>query len=230
MDFDALLAEHDEDLVEVAHATRALVRSVAPDAQEEVQPAWGGYLLFKTGAVTVCYVSAHRRHVSLGFSQGVTLPDPQGILEGAGKNARHVKLRNLRDLERPAVRALLEAAWSEQPTSRAVEESLARVRALCLAFPQTSETLSHGHPTFWAGSRTFAIFGLYSRSVAFKAGLDLHEALEGDPRVTPTPYLHRSGWLSLALHEETDWAEVRTLLEHSYRQVAPARLRALLDG
>ena len=43
-------------------------------------------------------------------------------------------------------------------------------------------------------------------------------ALEGDPRITPTPYMARNGWLSLRLDEHTDWDEARDLLRHSYRE------------
>lgn len=226
----ALLAEVDEPVRDLAHRARALVRSVAPQAREEVYPGWGGYLLFKVGDVTVGWVSAHRRHVSLGFSQGAELPDPGRILEGKGKNQRHVKLKSPSDLERPALRALVEAAWAAQPEPAALAGYLERVRQICLALPETRETVAHGHPTFWAGKKTFAVFGLYSPSVAFKAGMDLHEALEGDPRIFPTPYMAHNGWLSLRLDGTTDWDEARDLLEHSYRQVATAKLRAALDA
>lgn len=37
---------------------------------------------------------------------------------------------------------------------------LARVRALCLALPETSEKESHGRPTFVAGFRVFARYGV----------------------------------------------------------------------
>lgn len=222
MDFEDLLEDRDPDLADLARAARALVQAVVPHARQAVQQGWGGALLFQIGMVTVCSVSAHRQHVSLHFSQGATLPDPQGLLEGTGRHARHLKLRTRADLERPGVRALVEAAWRGQPPDSAVQDALERVRALCLSFPGTSETLTHGHPTFWAGRRTFALFGLGSPSVAFKAGLGLHAQLEGDPRVTPTPYLFRRGWLSLALGEATDWDEVRSLLEQAWLGVRPA--------
>jgi hypothetical protein len=48
--------------------------------------------------------------VNIGFWDGVSLPDPEGLLEGTGKRARHVKIRSLPDLERPAVRVLIKSA------------------------------------------------------------------------------------------------------------------------
>lgn len=218
MTFDELLADVDEELQEVAHAARLLVRGIAPRAEERVEPSWGGYLLFQSGGVTVCFLSAHQRHVSLGFSQGTSLPDPEGLLQGSGKNQRHVKLRALEDV--PRVRGLVEAAWAGQPDPAVVSAALERVREICLGLPGTSEKSSHGHPTFFAGRKSFAVFGLYSASVAFKAGLEQ----AGDPRFFPTPYMAHQGWLSLRVDGGTDWDEVRGLLEDSYRRVAPRRL------
>jgi hypothetical protein len=55
-------------------------------------------------------VAPHARHVTMGFAGGAGLPDPEGLLEGAGKVHRHYKLRTLADLERPELRALMTAA------------------------------------------------------------------------------------------------------------------------
>lgn len=51
-----------------------------------------------------------KQHVISGIGGGAQLDDPEGLLEGSGKGARHIKLRSLADVERPAVRALIEAA------------------------------------------------------------------------------------------------------------------------
>jgi len=58
----------------------------------------------------VCVVTAWRQHVTLGFSRGVDLVDPAGILQGGGKAMRHVRLESLEDLGRPEIRALLRQA------------------------------------------------------------------------------------------------------------------------
>lgn len=44
--------------------------------------------------------------------QGAHLPDPAGLLEGTGKNMRHVKIRSAEQFaeRRAALRALIEAA------------------------------------------------------------------------------------------------------------------------
>jgi hypothetical protein len=43
-------------------------------------------------------------------ARGAELPDPAGLLAGTGKRARHVKLRQMEDVEDPALRDLLDAA------------------------------------------------------------------------------------------------------------------------
>jgi hypothetical protein len=39
------------------------------------------------------YVNAFKAHANVGFFRGAMLADPAGLLEGAGKRMRHVKLR-----------------------------------------------------------------------------------------------------------------------------------------
>jgi hypothetical protein len=48
--------------------------------------------------------------VTCGFHFGTSLNDPEGLLEGSGKNLRHVKLRSVEDLERKGFRELVVVA------------------------------------------------------------------------------------------------------------------------
>ncbi len=43
----------------------------------------------------------------LDFCAGQSLKDPAGLLEGTGKNLRHVKLRTVEDLKRPELKKLI---------------------------------------------------------------------------------------------------------------------------
>jgi len=60
-------------------------------------------------------LSCNTRWLTLNFFIGAHLPDPDGILEGTGKNLRHVKLRTAEELEQrtDAIRALLLASPRE---------------------------------------------------------------------------------------------------------------------
>lgn len=74
--------------------------------------------LMHDGQPTVCvqdapfaYVDAFRAHVNVGFFHGVALTDPAGLLEGAGKHMRHVKLRPDRPVDVASLEALIAAAY-----------------------------------------------------------------------------------------------------------------------
>ena len=60
------------------------------------------------------YIMPMRGYVNLGFYQGALLADPKRLLEGTGKGLRHVKIRSLAEVGRPAVRALVAAALARR--------------------------------------------------------------------------------------------------------------------
>ncbi len=76
--------------------------------------------LIHDGRPTACvagaafaYVDAFSVHASLGFFDGAALDDPAGLLEGAGKRMRHVKLRWGAAIDAPAVQMLIDAAYRD---------------------------------------------------------------------------------------------------------------------
>jgi hypothetical protein len=66
----------------------------------------------------ICMIGVYRRHVNLQFTQGAELEDPLGVLQGAGKRMRHMKMKNLSDLSKPEVRAFLRQARSHAGLAR----------------------------------------------------------------------------------------------------------------
>lgn len=73
----------------------------------------------------VCSIAGYPRWVSLFLTNGPTLPDPEGLLEGEGGSVRHVKLIGDR-MNSPAVAALIDAAAASvaQPIDPASEGRL----------------------------------------------------------------------------------------------------------
>jgi hypothetical protein len=53
------------------------------------------------------YIGVQKSHLNLGFYYGTSLRDPAGLLEGTGKNLRHVKVHDITEAKNPAIRALL---------------------------------------------------------------------------------------------------------------------------
>jgi hypothetical protein len=58
----------------------------------------------------ICLIVVYKDHVNLMFPRGADLKDPQGLLAGAGKAMRHIKMFTADDIDRPAVRALIRQA------------------------------------------------------------------------------------------------------------------------
>lgn len=68
-------------------------------------------------------------------------------------------------------------------------------------------------------------------ALIIKPDPDERPALVGDPRFFAPPYFGPGGWLALDLATpDVDWAEVRELLDSSYRQVALVRMVRALDA
>ncbi|MGE3301679.1 MAG: DUF1801 domain-containing protein [Hyphomonadaceae bacterium] len=65
------------------------------------------------GDAPFAYVNAFTAHANVGFYFGAVLPDPAGLLEGAGKRMRHVKLRPGVTLNEGALQALIAAAYAD---------------------------------------------------------------------------------------------------------------------
>lgn len=109
---------------------------------------------------------------------------------------------------------------------------LTPLRDICLALPEASETINFGSPWFRAGAKVFAIFSLHGGipCVSFRAVPMERGALLEDARITPTPYMHHNGWLTLRLDAGVDWDEVEELVVDSYRLQALRRMVRALDG
>jgi hypothetical protein len=109
---EQFLAPYSLEIRDLAWKVRALVLDVFPEGIEQFDaPAkLIGYGFDRTYKGLVCGITLHKAHVNLMFAQGAELPDPAGLLTGTGKRARHVKVQQPGDVDRPGVRALLEAA------------------------------------------------------------------------------------------------------------------------
>jgi predicted DNA-binding protein (MmcQ/YjbR family) len=105
-----------------------------------------------------------------------------------------------------------------------------KLRALCLAFPETTETSSWGHPNFRAGTRIFSAFEIIKGrpSIAFRLeATDINRLLR-TRNFFATPY-GQGRWASLWVDGRVDWPLVARLLDRSYRIVANKRRIAVLD-
>ena len=109
---------------------------------------------------------------------------------------------------------------------------LDHVRAICLALPETKETLTWEQPHFRVGEKIFAGCGEEKGRavIGFKLEMDHADAIIQDPRFWRAPYVGHKGWVSMDASGVDDWDEVRPLVLESYRLIAPKRTVAKLDG
>jgi len=111
-----------------------------------------------------------------------------------------------------------------------VTETLDRLRAICLAYPEAEEAGGVGNPSFKVRGKIFAmrhsLHGVDRWSLWFKAAPGLQEILVGGApeRFFVPPYVGHHGWVGAYLDVDQDWEELADLIDESYRMTAPKRL------
>ncbi|HEX6501365.1 MAG TPA: MmcQ/YjbR family DNA-binding protein [Micromonosporaceae bacterium] len=121
----------------------------------------------------------------------------------------------------------------------AINDPLVELRAICTGFPEVTERLSHGAPTWFVRGRTaFVTFwtdghhehGFPHVWCAAPPGVQQKLIAERPDRVFRPPYVGHRGWLGVRMDGDVDWAEIAELCEDAYRVVAPRRLVEELDA
>ncbi|MXZ99647.1 MAG: MmcQ/YjbR family DNA-binding protein [Acidimicrobiaceae bacterium] len=115
--------------------------------------------------------------------------------------------------------------------TRVAVDALERLREICLALPDTKETLTWGLPHFRVGDKIFAGYGDEdgTPTVGFKLEKPHAEAIAADRRFTPSKYVGRHGWVTMDLSYVEDWGHVEDLILESFHLIAPKRTLAKLD-
>lgn len=134
-DFLAHLSLKDPALVELFLDARRFLLDMHPKANE---------LLYRTHALTAvfslserlgdayCMLPVYTNHFNLGFNRGARLPDPHGLLTGAGNLIRHIDIKapsdyrnkNVEDLVRSAIHY---AASDMDKPSRAFGQTISKI-------------------------------------------------------------------------------------------------------
>jgi hypothetical protein len=117
---DAYVEKNNPKLKPVMDAARALVRKAVPKSREAINP-WGIPVFEWNGAL--CYLMIGKKHITFGFPRGASMVDSAKLLQGTGKNLRHVKLREVSDVHDANLKQLILEAKKlnrEQPLSPAM--------------------------------------------------------------------------------------------------------------
>jgi hypothetical protein len=103
----------------IAVAARALVRSVAPDAEEVVyqssaprsRSAMWKLAHYRLGGEYVVGIGVFAHHATLWFDRGSELQSGHALLEGSGAQSRFVRLDGEAAARRPELQALVREAF-----------------------------------------------------------------------------------------------------------------------
>jgi hypothetical protein len=101
-------------------ATRKTLRGRLPTANELVYDNYNffviGYCPTERPSDCIVSIAAAANGVGLSFYHGATLPDPQKVLLGSGRQNRFIRLESVATLARPEVEALISAAVLQSGT------------------------------------------------------------------------------------------------------------------
>jgi hypothetical protein len=94
------------DRYAVVQGARNAIYAVVPNASERVM--YGGFMF--SDKEQFCGVFAYKEYVSVEFGRGSDLDDPCSVLEGSGKQRRHIKLFTLADITAKYLERYVDAA------------------------------------------------------------------------------------------------------------------------
>ncbi len=110
----AFIAKYTPEIAALAQAALAKMRVRLPGAVELVYDNYNalaiGFGPTERTSEAIFSIALFPRWVSLFFMRGADLPDPQKLLKGSGKIARHIVLESAADLDKSAVKALMKSA------------------------------------------------------------------------------------------------------------------------
>ena len=111
---DGFLAKYTPQIAALAEEVLAKMRKRLPGAFQLVYDNYNaraiGFGPTERASDAIFSVALFPRWVSLFFLQGANLGDPHMLLQGTGKQARHILLRKAGQIEEPPVEALIVAA------------------------------------------------------------------------------------------------------------------------
>jgi hypothetical protein len=108
------LSKFTPEIAAQAEATLAILRKRLPHALELVYDNYNalaiGFGPSERASEAILSIAIYPKWISLFFLQAKGLPDPAGILQGAGKVSRHIVLTKSTTLQEPPVQALIDEA------------------------------------------------------------------------------------------------------------------------
>ena len=115
------------------------------------------------------------------------------------------------------------------------EDHLRRVRRICSAFPETTEKLSHGAPTFFARKKVFTMFlnnhhndGHVAVWIPAPPGLQAMLINQSPETYFRPPYVGGNGWIGVEL-DNIDDEVLASHIREAWQLVAPKTLKTAAE-
>ena len=115
--FEELISGVSQELGSICIALRKAIIELHP---EFVEVCWQKQKIVSYGlgpkkmSEHYTYLGLYKAHVNLGFYYGASLSDPEGLLEGTGKNLRHIKIKTVEEAANPQIISLIGQAVAER--------------------------------------------------------------------------------------------------------------------
>jgi hypothetical protein len=111
---DEIIRRLPPEMGSLTRAVLARLRKLLPGAVEMVYDKSNslviGFCPAEKASAVINSIAVYRKWINLYFFEGDTLPDPEGLLQGTGTIVRSIRITDARELDRPAVKALIAEA------------------------------------------------------------------------------------------------------------------------
>lgn len=206
-----------------------------PDAQESYYGGQRPMAMYRTSA-DVCWIQPLTNRCNVYFMRGPELTNDDRLLEGNSERHRFVKVKSVDAVEQLPIRDWLresvELNDADLEGGLSFDEVLEKLRGVCLALPQTKETLTWGKPHFRVGEKIFCGCGENAGRPSLGLKMEPNESvlMMKGPGIEKAPYSRPGdGWVAIDPNVFDDWEEIERFLIGSFRLIAPKRLLTSLE-
>jgi len=109
-----LLSVYDKRVQELCLYLRSFVAEKYTEANQLVYDGYNAlsiaFSLSDKLSDAFCHLAVYKNHVNFGLNRGAEIKDPELKLEGNGKLIRHYKVKDLQNVPKPELSALLDKA------------------------------------------------------------------------------------------------------------------------
>jgi hypothetical protein len=105
-----ILTSHNPHVRTLVERLRQIIRDIVPSACEAAHAVWHSINYRHPQGGYFCGIFPQHDSVNLAFEFGALLPDPDGLLDGDGKQVRYVRLKNGKDIRMRALEKLILSA------------------------------------------------------------------------------------------------------------------------